>query len=199
MSIKKSLLLMGLTTFGAIPFISSAESNSHHGYIDSPPSRALLCSTRISLNKNCGPIMYEPQSVEGPKGFPQGGPPDGKIASAGISQFNQLNEQGANRWHHVTINKGINDFKWTLTARHSTTSWQFFITKPDWDPNKPLTRAQFDLNPFCEHFDNGKQPAQNVSLTCNVPERSGYHVILGVWTISDTNNAFYQVIDVDIK
>ncbi|MDE9448810.1 lytic polysaccharide monooxygenase, partial [Xenorhabdus bovienii] len=29
--------------------------------------------------------------------------------------------------------------------------------------------------------------------------RSGYHVILGTWTIADTNNAFYQVIDADIK
>lgn len=27
--------------------------------------------------------MYEPQSLEAPKGFPQGGPIDGKIASAG--------------------------------------------------------------------------------------------------------------------
>ncbi|WP_443255991.1 lytic polysaccharide monooxygenase [Xenorhabdus sp. IM139775] len=197
MNMKKSLLLAGLTAFGTIPFSSIAEPNSNHGYIDTPPSRALLCQKGI--NKNCGSIMYEPQSVEGPKGFPQGGPPDGQIASGGVSQFKQLNEQSAGRWHHVTINKGINQFKWTITARHSTTSWQFFITKPDWDPNKPLTRAQFDLKPFCEHFDHGKKPDKVVSINCDVPERSGYHVILGVWTIADTDNAFYQVIDADIK
>ncbi|PHM46018.1 N-acetylglucosamine-binding protein A [Xenorhabdus mauleonii] len=197
MNIKKSLLLAGLTAFSSIPFSSSAQPTALHGYIDSPPSRALLCAKRI--NEKCGPIMYEPQSVEGPKGFPQGGPPDGKIASAGVGQFSQLNEQSADRWHHVTVNKGTNTFIWTLTARHSTTSWQFFITKPDWDPNTPLTRAQFDLNPFCERVDDGKKPSQKVSLTCEVPDRSGYHVILGVWTIADTNNAFYQVIDADIK
>ncbi|MDC9590149.1 lytic polysaccharide monooxygenase [Xenorhabdus sp. XENO-10] len=197
MNIKKSLLLVGLTAFSAIPLSSIAKPTSHHGYIDTPPSRALLCQKDI--NKNCGPIMYEPQSVEGPKGFPQGGPPDGQIASGGVGQFKQLNEQSADRWHHVIINKGSNAFKWTITARHSTTSWQFFITKPDWDPNKPLTRAQFDLKPFCERFDHGKSPAQNVTLNCDVPDRSGYNVILGVWTISDTDNAFYQVIDADIK
>ncbi|AOM40591.1 lytic polysaccharide monooxygenase [Xenorhabdus hominickii] len=197
MNIKKSLLLVGLTAFGTIPLSSTAEPNSRHGYIESPPSRALLCTKKI--NKNCGLIMYEPQSIEGPKGFPEGGPPDGKIASGGVDQFNQLNEQSADRWHHISINKGSNDFKWTLTAQHSTTSWQFFITKPDWDPNKPLTRAQFDLTPFCERLDNGKIPTKNVTLTCDVPERSGYHVILGVWTIADTNNAFYQVVDADIK
>ncbi|SFU41552.1 lytic polysaccharide monooxygenase [Xenorhabdus koppenhoeferi] len=197
MNIKKSLLLVGLTTFGSISLSGTAEATTLHGYIDSPPSRALLCAKLT--NKNCGPVMYEPQSVEGSKGFPQSGPPDGSIASGGVSQFNQLNEQSADRWHHVAINKGTNTFSWTLTALHSTTSWQFFITKPDWDPNKPLTRAQFDLNPFCERFDDGKKPSQNVSLTCDVPERSGYHVILGTWTIADTNNAFYQVIDADIK
>ncbi|MBC8952303.1 lytic polysaccharide monooxygenase [Xenorhabdus sp. PB62.4] len=197
MNIKKSLLLVGLTAVSTIPFFSIAEPSSRHGYIDTPPSRALLCSKRV--NKECGPIMYEPQSVEGVKGFPQGGPPDGQIASGGVGQFHQLNEQSADRWHHVNLNKGLNEFIWVLTARHSSTSWQYFITKPDWDPNKPLTRAQFDLKPFCERFDGGKRPAEKVKITCNVPERSGYHVILGTWTIDDTNNAFYQVIDADIK
>ncbi len=197
MNIKKSLLLVELTAFVAIPFSSIAEPTLRHGYIDTPPGRAILCQK--GTNKNCGPVMYEPQSVEGPKGFPQGGPPDGQIASGGVGQFKQLNEQSADRWHHVTVNKGSTEFKWTLTARHSTDSWQFFITKPDWDANKPLTRDQFDLNPFCERSDSGKQPSQHVSLTCDVPERSGYHVILGVWTIADTNNAFYQVIDADIE
>ena len=34
----------------------------------------LLCSpTYGALNVNCGSVMYEPQSLEAPKGFPQGG------------------------------------------------------------------------------------------------------------------------------
>ena len=35
------------------------------------------------------------------------------------------------------------------------------------------------------------------SMTCNVPERTGYQVIYGVWEIADTTNSFYQAIDVD--
>ncbi|PHM72552.1 lytic polysaccharide monooxygenase [Xenorhabdus sp. KJ12.1] len=197
MNIKKPLLLVGLTALFSNPLFANAESQNRHGYIENPPSRALLC--KKGINKNCGPVMYEPQSVEGPKGFPEAGPPDGQIASAGVGQFKQLNEQSADRWHHVPVNKGQNTFKWHLTARHSTTSWQFFITKPDWDPNKPLARAQFDLTPFCSQEDHGKRPPQEVNIDCEVPERSGYHVILGVWTIADTSNAFYQVIDADIK
>ncbi|MDP8591520.1 lytic polysaccharide monooxygenase, partial [Enterococcus lactis] len=30
-------------------------------------------------------------------------------------------------------------------------------------------------------------------------DRKGYNVILAVWNISDTTNAFYQVIDVNIQ
>jgi chitin-binding protein len=35
------------------------------------------------------------------------------------------------------------------------------------------------------------------SMNCNVPERTGYQVIYGVWEIADTPNSFYQAIDVD--
>ncbi len=33
----------------------------------------------------------------------------------------------------------------------------------------------------------------------DVPQRTGYQVILGVWSIGDTANAFYQVVDVDMQ
>lgn len=39
-------------------------------------------------------------------------------------------------------------FKWYLTARHATANWQYFITKPDWNPNLPITREQLILIPF---------------------------------------------------
>lgn len=88
------------------------------------------------------------------------------------------------------MKSGENMFKWTLTAKHSTESWRFFITKPGWDVNKPLTRADFDLTPFCQQDDNGKIPTETVEINCNIPERSGYQIILGVWDIADTGNAF---------
>ena len=45
----------------------------------------------------------------------------------------------------------------------------------------------------------GKIPTETVTLNCNIPERSGYQIILGVWDIADTGNAFYQVIDAEFK
>jgi chitodextrinase len=57
--------------------------------------------------------------------------------------------------------------------------------------------ARFESEPFCFINYGGKRPPFTVSHECNVPsDRTGYHVILGVWDISDTANAFYNVVDV---
>lgn len=201
---KKNKLMVFTATLllSSAGFIStaSADVTLKHGYIDVPPSRAFLCSSKgNNLNKDCGPVQYEPQSIEGPKGFPKEGPVDGQIASGGKAKFHKLNEQSIDRWHKVKMKSGENTFKWTLTAKHSTASWRFFITQSGWDVNKPLTRADFDLTPFCQRVDNGEIPTATVALNCNVPKRSGYHVILGVWDIADTGNAFYQVIDAEFS
>ncbi|MFS1539460.1 MAG: lytic polysaccharide monooxygenase [Candidatus Phlomobacter fragariae] len=63
-----------------------------------------------------------------------------------------------------------------------------------------LTRASFDLKSFCQRFDNGAMPIEDqIYFDCNVPQRTGYQVILGVWSIADMTNSFYQVVDVDMK
>lgn len=165
-----------------------------HGYIDSPSSRADLCAKGV--NKKCGFIIYEPQSLEAHKGFPAAGPADGKIASAN-GAFPELDQQSATRWSKVSITPGTTTFHWTIEANHATTSWKYYITKQHWNPDEPLTRASFDLTPFCSVDYKGKQPPHSYSDTCDVPSRTGYQVILAVWEIADTANAFYNVIDVD--
>ncbi|WP_188006740.1 Chitin-binding protein [Sporosarcina sp. ANT_H38] len=160
-----------------------------HGYVSQPESRGLLCKT--GANIDCGGVQYEPQSLEAPGNFPIGGPADGHIAGANI--FPKLDEQSKYRWTKVPMKSGANTFEWSLTAAHATTKWDYYITKKDWNPDQPLKRA--DLEPFCTINDGGKNPAFSVKHNCNVPDRSGYQVILAVWSIADTPNAFYNVID----
>lgn len=168
-----------------------------HGYVENPESRAYLC--KLKKNTSCGAVEYEPQSLEGPKGFPQNGPKDGEIASAGIQGFNALNAQTPSRWIKNTITHPQLTFKWHLTARHATKKWEYFITKPNWNPSQLLVRDQLVLTPFCE-YNEPTHPQTIVTHNCKLPvENKGYHVILAVWSIADTANAFYQVIDVDIK
>ncbi|HGJ5872658.1 lytic polysaccharide monooxygenase [Arsenophonus apicola] len=201
MKIKLSFAMLSLAILVLISVVSFAGATTlptpMHGYIDFPASRPYLCS--LGKNGNCGAVMVEPQSVEGRKGFPRRGPADGKIASAGHRWFGELDEQSATRWTKVDVSPGKNTFHWTLTAPHRTTGWEYFITKQDWDPNAPLARSSFDLQPFCSRTDGGEMPSFEVTIDCNVPYRTGYQVILGVWTIYDTGNAFYQVIDANMK
>ena len=190
----KWLIASGMVLVIMIGMMLIADRASAHGYVDSPGGRAYLCKT--GANTDCGQIIYEPQSLEAPKGFPAAGPADGKIASAN-GAFPKLDEQSATRWSKVNMTPGSHTFSWTLTARHATTSWKYYMTKQNWNPNTPLTRDSFDLTPFCSVNYNGVQPSSPYTDTCNVPSRSGYQVILAVWEIADTANAFYNVIDVD--
>ncbi|MFX3635389.1 MAG: lytic polysaccharide monooxygenase [Candidatus Pristimantibacillus sp.] len=182
------IIAIGMTLFAGNIFA--------HGYVEGPASRAALCKS--GQNTDCGSIIYEPQSLEALKGFPAAGPADGKIASAN-GAFPKLDEQSATRWAKVNISAGPNTFTWKISAAHATTSWKYYITKPTWNPNAALTRDSFDLTPFCSVNYGGVQPPFTYSDTCNVPERSGYQVILAVWEIADTANAFYNVIDVNFS
>ncbi|MBQ0954816.1 lytic polysaccharide monooxygenase [Serratia symbiotica] len=175
-----------------------------HGYVMDPPARAYLCSSNAVgyspvTNKGCGNIQYEPQSLEAHKGFPHGGVVDGQIASANRVRGGELDVQNMDRWAKTPISAGKNQFHWTFTAAHPTTKYEYFITKNHWNPNAPLTRASFETTPFCTIQRNGAVPGRGPSEvhTCDVPAREGYQEILAVWTVDDTSNAFYNVIDVE--
>ncbi|MBY0215411.1 lytic polysaccharide monooxygenase [Paenibacillus illinoisensis] len=166
---------------------------SAHGYLESPASRAYLCQQ--NLNSNCGQVQYEPQSVEAKGNFPVGGPSDGEITGGGI--FPELYTQTAERWTKLDMQTGSQTFTWKLTAAHATKEWKYYITKKDWNPDAPIERKDLEL--FCSYSDGGKLPEKSVSHQCEIPaDRTGYHVILGVWEIADTGNAFYQALDVNL-
>lgn len=190
---KKKLTTYMITGALTVVAIGNPIQQSYaHGFIRN--SRAALAQQ--GKNKNAGPVQYEPQSVEGPGNFPVGGPPDGQIAGGG--KFSALDEQTADRWTKVPMAGGKNTFTWTITARHKTTEWRYYITKKGWDPNDPLERSDFELIGIVN--GGGKVPEATVTHTIDVPtDREGYYVILGVWEIDDTSNAFYQVMDVNLS
>src|SRR4051812_19297006 len=113
-----------------------------HGYVSSPPSRQAQCAQGIV--SGCGDIVYEPQSVEAPKGSLQ--------CNGAGSRFAVLNDNGKG-WRatsvgsSATFNWVLTARNWVLTARHATSTWEYFIGG---------TRiAVFD--------DGGRQPGATVS------------------------------------
>ncbi|MGL5799363.1 MAG: N-acetylglucosamine-binding protein GbpA [Plesiomonas sp.] len=169
-----------------------------HGSIQQPKSRAYACHLGDNINCGSGPT-HDYFSLEGPAGFPDKGVSDGKIASADKDQFGSLNIQTSTRWKKSPISSGKNTFRWLLTANHITSDFAYYITKQDWDQNAVLTRESFDLQPFCTINVNMQQPSKVSLHECNVPERTGYQVILGVWNVGDDRHAFYNVIDVEFE
>lgn len=183
----------------------ASQTAQAHGYLESPPSRAALCQK--GLNVNCGGAQYEPQSVgETFKGFPAGvggaplqGPVDGQIASGGHALFSALDAQSATRWHLNEIKDRNLDFQWRYTAAHPATKHEYFITRNGWNPNESLKRATFESTPFCSVDGAHQLPVSGAKHNCTIPsDKTGQHVILAIWTVGDTDAAFYNATDVNI-
>ncbi|MFF5333043.1 lytic polysaccharide monooxygenase [Streptomyces sp. NPDC013181] len=166
---RKLALVIGAGVAPLLAVALPATSASAHGYVSSPPSRQAQCAAGTV---SCGQIKYEPQSVEGPKGL--------RSCSGGNSQFAEL-DNDAKGWKATPVGSSTN-FSWTLTARHATSTWQYYIggTK------------------IAEFNDNGAQPGATKTHQVNFGGFSGKQKVLAVWNISDTANAFYACIDVNI-
>ncbi len=183
---------IGILALALVSILSSTIVASAHGYVNSPNSRQIWCKN----NHTCGAIQWEPQSVEGPKNFPNGGPADGKICSGGLSQFAELDNPTGYAWPRAKISQGTRQFTWNFTAMHATTSYRYFITKPGWTGTQKLTRSALNLTPITNIPKNGARPGNSETHNVNIPSGSGKALILAVWDIADTGNAFYSCIDV---
>lgn len=201
----KKILTQCLITTGIITVSGLLGGAAYaHGYVESPPARGYqgqldipLIGWSNALNLYGG-VIQEPQSLEAPKGFPEAGPPDKKIASANEAIDSKLDAQSSTKWKKSDINIGANTFTWKYTAAHRTTKWHYYMTKVGWNQNDGLDRNDLELIGTVNN--NGSTADTNLSHTINIPSnRSGYHVVLAVWDVADTVNAFYNVIDVNVK
>ena len=140
-----------------------------HGYISNPPSRQAQCADGVV---QCGPIKYEPQSVEGPKGL--------RSCSGGLPQFAELDDD-SKPWVATPVGKTVS-FTWTLTAQHRTADWEYYIG---------ATRvASFD--------GNNAMPGVSFTHTVDLSQFGGRQKLLAIWNIGDTANAFYSCVDLQL-
>ncbi|MFD7552367.1 lytic polysaccharide monooxygenase auxiliary activity family 9 protein [Streptomyces sp. NPDC059816] len=166
---KKTAAIIGVALAPAIALSLPASTASAHGYVSSPPSRQAQCAAKTV---SCGDITYEPQSVEGPKGL--------RSCSGGNARFAELENDGKN-WTATPVSR-TTQFNWRLTARHATSTWQYYVGG----------------RKVAEFNDGGAQPGSTVSHSVNLGA-SGKQKVLAVWNIADTPNAFYACIDVNIR
>jgi predicted carbohydrate-binding protein with CBM5 and CBM33 domain len=171
----RSLLAALATTALAAAFLVVAPSAlvpeaQAHGWITSPPSRADHCATG-AVSFDCGGLQYEPQSIEAPKGSTQ---------CSGGSGFTVVDDDSL-PWPRTTIS-GDTTFRWQITARHATSTWEYFV----------------DGQLFKTVDDGGAQPGATVEHTLTgLP--AGDHTIFARWNVANTVNAFYQCVDVTVS
>lgn len=199
--------MIAAVALGGASVLFAAEADAH-GYVESPVSRGyqgVLDRNTLgwteAFNKY-GNVITNPQSLEALKGFPQQGPADGRIASAdgGLGQIGDyvLDSTGVDRWKKQEAKTGVNTFTWKYTAPHSTSKWHYYITKNGWNPEKPLARENMELIGEIKH--DGSTATNNKSHQVTIPsDHTGYHVVLAVWDVADTPNAFYNVIDLNLS
>jgi predicted carbohydrate-binding protein with CBM5 and CBM33 domain len=150
---------------------------SAHGYVSHPPSRQVRC--RDDQIPGCGPVKYDPHSVEAWKGsFSCNG--DGP-------NFPELNDDAL--WEPYFFSVAPDDdplyFTWTLPVPHRTTTWEYFV----------LTENNALLTSFNDY--NTTPPA---TVVHEVPLNgyTGRQTVLARWNIGDTEAAFYSCVDLYI-
>lgn len=149
----------------ALPSVAGA-----HGYVSYPPSRQANCAQ--GKVPDCGNIVYEPQSVEGPKGL--------RSCNGGLPQFAQLNDE-SKAWPAASVGNSVT-FNWKFTAYHRTTNYEYYVggTK------------------VADISGNNSAPVDPVSHTVNLSGFSGRQKLLAIWNIADTPMAFYSCVDLQI-
>jgi chitin-binding protein len=115
-------------------------------------------------------------------------------------------------WPAQPMKAGPLKITWDITTGphfDDTRDFSYWITKPTFvfSPTKPLTWDDFEAEPFCVQLYKDSDPSFNPKITtdksksritseCDIPERSGHHVIYGEWGRTEpTIERFHGCID----
>ena len=132
-----------------------------------------------------------------PEGLPAAaGPPTASSARPGLGQFAQLDDQRGGAWPTTQLNSGANyTFKWHLTAAARDDGLQVLHHQAGLEPERAADPVGAGADAVPDRPLNGAPAADHLAHR-PLPGRTGRHMILAVWTIADTANAFYQCSDV---
>ncbi|MEB0045570.1 MULTISPECIES: lytic polysaccharide monooxygenase auxiliary activity family 9 protein [unclassified Pseudomonas] len=206
-----------------------AQTQLRHGRVTSPASRGSVAVEQGLLGnwqvnemeggKNfpsltAGPFP-SPYQTDSDSVVP---PTDGHILSGGKVDerdcINFTNEELSKKlgrpftWPLLNVTPGqVFSVTWEYTAPHVTRGYRWLITKDGWDSKQRISRAQLEAKPFAEDFyayvpyySHSAEMKAKVNHEVTLPaSKKGHHVIVLMWIVANTGNAFYQAFDVDFK
>lgn len=199
-----------LTAALVTPFLLSlwaAGPAQAHGAPTDPVSRAYACSPdgganarsaacRAAVAANGAPFTFwDNERVADVNGRDRQVIPDGKLCSGGLPAYKGLDLARAD-WPSTNLTPGA-----TLTMKYASTiphtgTFELYLTKPGYDPRKPLTWSELPTRPFA----SVKDPALTngaYRITAKLPsDRTGHQLLYTIWRNTSTTDTYYSCSDV---
>ncbi|QPP09594.1 lytic polysaccharide monooxygenase [Streptomyces bathyalis] len=198
-----------MAALGAVPLalsMAGAAPAAAHGSMTDPVSRVSACfaegpenprsaACKAAVKTGGTQALYDWNEVNIPDaaGRHEQIIPDGKLCSAGRAKYKGL-DLPRKDWPSSRMTAGEHSFSYKSTAPHKG-SFELYITKPGYDPSKPLKWSDLESEPFAKVKDP-RLAGGAYKFKGDVPKRSGRHLIYSVWQRSDSPEAFYTCSDV---
>ncbi|MEU0331950.1 lytic polysaccharide monooxygenase [Streptomyces sp. NPDC006193] len=177
-----------------------------HGAPTDPVSRVYACSPeggavrsaacRAAIAANGAPFTaWDNLRVAGVGGRDRQVVPDGRLCSGGLPAYRGL-DLARRDWPATRLAPGGRiTLTYASTIAHTGT-FRLYLTRPGYDPAKPLTWSDLPERPFAEVKDPPlRQGAYRIGVT--LPrDRTGRQVLYTVWENSSTPDTYYSCSDV---
>ncbi|MFF2999150.1 lytic polysaccharide monooxygenase [Streptomyces sp. NPDC057950] len=178
-----------------------------HGAPTDPVSRVVACSPEGGSNNRtaaCGAAIaangapftaWDNLRVAGVNGRDRQVIPDGKLCSGNLPAYKGLDLARAD-WPSTRMTPGA-----TFTLSYSSTiphtgTFKLYLSKPGYDPSKPLTWSDLPTKPFATATDpalvNG---AYRIRATLP-SDRTGRQMLYTIWQNTSTTDTYYSCSDV---
>ncbi|MFR0356380.1 lytic polysaccharide monooxygenase auxiliary activity family 9 protein [Streptomyces sediminimaris] len=206
MTAHRAALTAALVTPFLLPLWAAGPARAHGAPTD-PVSRVYACSPdggdaarsaacEAAVAANGAPFtLWDDLRVPGVGGRDRQAIPDGKLCSGGLPAYKGL-DLARSDWPSTTLTPGATlRMTYASTIPHTGT-FKLYLTKPGYDPAKPLTWSELPSRPFAQV----KDPALVNSayrITAKLPaDRTGRHVLYTIWQNSSTTDTYYSCSDV---
>ncbi|OIJ63069.1 lytic polysaccharide monooxygenase [Streptomyces mangrovisoli] len=187
--------------------LCSARPAQAHGAPTSPVSRSYACSPdggsytktaacRAAIAANGAPFtFFDDVRVPNVNGRDRQTIPDGKLCGGGLDAYKGLNLARTD-WPSTRFAAGARMTMTYAAPIPHEGSFRLYLTKPGYDPTKPLTWSDLPTQPFA----TVKDPALSngaYHFTVTLPaDRTGHQVLYTVWQTSSTPDTYYSCSDV---
>jgi chitin-binding protein len=159
------------------------------------PSRSAACGAAVAAN-GAPFTAWDNLRVANVNGRDRQTIPDGELCSGGLPAYKGL-DLARSDWPSTRMAPGG-----TLTMRYVSTiphtgTFRLYLTKPGYDPTKPLTWDDLPERPFAQVTDPALTDGA-YRITAKLPaDRTGRQVLYTVWQNSSTPDTYYTCSDVE--